>query len=110
MAVGHNWPVHAGSVISIVVVETPSGPSLEVLSDAATRLRIRAGECRLALAALPHERVSKVPRCFRLGWHCSSSSLLPDCESSTSGDLLGASVRHVTRHETPEAVKLTAVS
>ena len=36
VAVGHNWPVHAGSVISIVVVETPSGPSLEVLSDAAS--------------------------------------------------------------------------
>ncbi len=36
VAVGHNWPVLSGSVVSIVVVETPSGPSLEVLSDAAS--------------------------------------------------------------------------
>jgi hypothetical protein len=36
VAVGHNWPVPAGNVISIVVVETPSGPSIEVLSDAAS--------------------------------------------------------------------------
>ena len=36
VAVGHNWPVRSGSVVSIVVVETASGPSLEVLSDAAS--------------------------------------------------------------------------
>jgi hypothetical protein len=36
VAVGRNWPVRAGTVISIVVVETSSGPSLEVLSDAAS--------------------------------------------------------------------------
>lgn len=36
VAVGHNWPVHAGTVTSIVIVETAAGPSLEVLSDAAS--------------------------------------------------------------------------
>ena len=30
---GHNWPVTAGTVSSIVVVQAPSGPTLEVLSD-----------------------------------------------------------------------------
>jgi hypothetical protein len=32
---GHNWPVLAGTVASIVVLTGPSGPTLEVLRDAA---------------------------------------------------------------------------
>ena len=36
VAVGHNWVVRSGTIVSIVVVETASGPSLEVLSDAAS--------------------------------------------------------------------------
>jgi hypothetical protein len=32
---GQNWQAVAGTVISIVIVEAPSGPSLEILSDAA---------------------------------------------------------------------------
>jgi hypothetical protein len=36
VATGNNWRVSAGDVISVVVVETSSGPSLEILSDAAS--------------------------------------------------------------------------
>jgi Domain of unknown function (DUF4397) len=32
---GQNWQAVAGTVISIVIVEAPTGPSLEILSDAA---------------------------------------------------------------------------
>jgi hypothetical protein len=35
VAVGQNWRAFAGTVISIVVVEASSGPTLEILSDAA---------------------------------------------------------------------------
>jgi hypothetical protein len=33
---GQNWPVKAGTVASIVLVETSNGPTIEVLSDAVT--------------------------------------------------------------------------
>jgi hypothetical protein len=36
VATGNNWRVSAGDVVSVVVVETSSGPSLEILSDAAS--------------------------------------------------------------------------
>ncbi len=32
---GQNWPVNAGTVASIVLLQSPSGPTVEVLSDAA---------------------------------------------------------------------------
>jgi hypothetical protein len=43
VAVGHNWPVRAGTVTSIVIVETAAGPSLEVLSDAASAATAPSG-------------------------------------------------------------------
>jgi hypothetical protein len=43
VATGNNWRVFAGDVISVVVVETSAGPSLEILSDAASTASDPAG-------------------------------------------------------------------
>jgi Domain of unknown function (DUF4397) len=43
VATGNNWRVFAGDVVSVVVVETSSGPSLEILSDAASTASDPAG-------------------------------------------------------------------
>jgi hypothetical protein len=43
VATGNNWRVFAGDVVSVVVVETSAGPSLEILSDAASTTSDPAG-------------------------------------------------------------------